>query len=121
MPSSRQTFGKHGEEIARCFLEDLGMKTLEENWHCRFGELDLIMMEGDELVFVEVKTRRSNQVGFPEEMIDRGKIKRLKTSAEQYIEQHDKQEIFWRFDIIAISGDTLDHEVFHIRDALRDD
>jgi putative endonuclease len=121
MPSDNQQFGKIGEEIAQRYLEEQNFRSLEQNWHCRYGELDLIMQEEDELVFVEVKTRRNNHVGYPEEMIDRGKVERLKKSAEQYIEQYDKQEMFWRFDIVAISGDTQNYQVHHIRDALRED
>jgi putative endonuclease len=121
MPSPNQKTGQIGEEIAQRFLEELNFRSLEKNWYSRYGELDLIMQDGEELVFVEVKMRSSNKIGYPEEMIDRGKIKRLKKTAQQYIDVHDKQEMFWRFDIIAISGDTRNYEVHHLRDALRDD
>ncbi len=121
MPSSSQKKGQAGEHIALRFLEEKGFLCIEKNWHSRYGEIDLIMQESDELVFIEVKMRKNNDFSYPEEIIGRSKTQKLKKTARQYIEAHDKQEMFWRFDIVAISGDTRKHQVHHIRDALRDD
>lgn len=121
MPSTPQQTGSAGELLAQGYLEQMGMVFHDRNWYCRFGELDLVMQDGEEIVFVEVKMRKQGSLIAPEYSIDMGKVSRLKRAAEQYIEQHDKQEMFWRFDIVTISGDTHDCRIRHIADALRED
>lgn len=96
--------GQHGERLAQAFLEDLGYRFLGRNWHCASGELDLIMLDGDELVFVEVKTRRGEGSGRAGESVSIRKATRLLRSAEWYIAQHaEHQERVWRCDLVAIT------------------
>ncbi len=62
-------FGRHGEDLARTFLEALGYGFIARNWHCRSGEIDLIMRDGTEIVFVEVKTRHGERAGRAEDAV----------------------------------------------------
>lgn len=121
MPSYNQKKGNKGESLARDFLEKLGFRFVAGQWHCRYGELDLIMLDRGELVFVEVKLRVNNRSGRPEEMVSYGKQEKLKRTAQSYISKHRLYDTFWRFDIVAITGNNLNYEIRHFRDSIRDD
>ncbi len=121
MPSAKQSRGTQAELIARDFLEKEGMSFLQHHWTCRYGELDLVMEDAGEIVFVEVKMRRDHQYGRPEEMVSHNKTRKLMRTAEAFINQQKLYEQFWRFDIIAISGSLLQPEISHFTDVLRID
>lgn len=121
MPSARQKIGFHGEVRAREYLEKLGYRFIDQQWHCRYGELDLIMMEGDELVFVEVKLRAASDYGHPEDMVSWGKAGRLRKTALNFIQDRNCEEMFWRFDTIAITLQGNHYEILHLKDTIRND
>ncbi len=79
------------------------------------GEIDLIAVDGDVVVFVEVKTRRSHRRGHPAEAVDDRKQIQLTRIALQYLTKHDLLEYRWRFDIVAVtwpseaSRPTIEH------------
>ncbi len=77
--------GKGGEEIAREFLLKKGFELIEMNYENNIGEIDLIMVDKDWLVFVEVKLKIGDKFGIPEEMIDRRKLSQIKRVAESYL------------------------------------
>lgn len=109
--------GKKGEALARRYLEALDWKILEENWRTGRAEIDLIAMDGEVLVFVEVKTRRTTTYGAPEEGVSERKMDLMAQAAGIYMEQigHD-WEI--RFDVISIywpAGGAP--QINHLRDA----
>jgi len=104
--SSRVALGDAGERLAERRLTALGWKIVERKWRVRGGEIDLIAMDGDELVFVEVKTRRGSPLGTAEEAVDARKAARLIALGEQYIGTHpEHEERFWRIDVVAITID----------------
>ena len=80
-PHSRQrmshAFGRAGERLAAVQLESQGYRILETNFRCRYGEIDLIVEDECDLVFVEVKMRRGTASGLPEEAVDARKQRRL--------------------------------------------
>lgn len=97
-------FGRQGEALARSFLETLGYAYVTRNWHCRAGEIDLIMRDGDEIVFVEVKTRHGERAGRAEDAVPRSKARKMLAAGEWYITKHpDFHDLFWRCDLIAIT------------------
>ncbi len=110
----RGGLGRHGEELAAQFLATRGYEILERNWRCAAGELDLVARDGPCLAFVEVRTRRGQQLGSPEESITLAKQARLITLAETYLQNHDWPGP-WRIDVVAVEMDTrgrlqrLDH------------
>ncbi|MGZ0710657.1 YraN family protein (plasmid) [Coraliomargarita sp. W4R53] len=75
--ADKDTFGRAGEDRAACYLEALGYTVLDRNWRCAAGEIDLVVERGQELVIVEVKTRRSDRFGHPFEAINARKRARL--------------------------------------------
>jgi putative endonuclease len=112
-----------GETEAARYIRRLGWEILETNWHCRYGEIDLIARQGETLVFVEVKARRSQSFGLPEEAMTPGKRRRILRSARTYLEARDLPEAAWRVDVIAIEGrpGLPPKRLDHYRDALPDE
>jgi putative endonuclease len=112
-----------GETEAARYLRRLGWEIRETNWHCRYGEIDIIARQGEALVFVEVKARRSRSFGLPEDALTPSKRQRILRSARTYLDEHGLQASEWRVDVVAIEGrpgrppDRLDH----YRDALPDE
>jgi putative endonuclease len=94
--------GKEGENIARKFLENLGYLILKENYQFGHGEIDLIAEENGEIVFVEVKTRKSLEYGDPETAITKKKISQIRKVASAYLIENNILEQTCRIDAIAI-------------------
>lgn len=82
--AAKDELGKRGERIAEQFLVDAGLEILDRNWRCAIGELDLVAVDGDETVFVEVKTRSGAAFGHPFEAITPEKLARLRRLAHAW-------------------------------------
>lgn len=109
--------GKRGEELAKAYLLENGYEVLETNWRYRRAEVDIIAMDGQAMVFLEVKTRSSEKFGQPEEFITTQKELFLSDAASAYMEKsgHD-WEI--RFDFISIIIQSDQHHILeHFKDA----
>lgn len=78
----RQKLGRWGEKIARYYYEQKGYQTVAQNWRCRYGEIDLIAKKNGQYTFVEVKTRKSDNYGWPEESVDLIKLQHLQLAIE---------------------------------------
>lgn len=99
----RAAVGRYGEDVAVRYLEDLGLRVVARNWRCRAGELDIIAVDGDCLVFCEVKTRRSATFGPPQAAVTTAKLARLRKLAGLWL---DQQEAAWpaiRLDVVAVT------------------
>ena len=94
--------GQYGERVAVAHLLSVGMVVLDRNWRCRLGELDVVAMDGDCLVAVEVKTRRSTAFGHPVEAVTRLKVARLRRLVGQWLADHDVQVGGVRIDVVAV-------------------
>ncbi len=105
--------GIHGERVAEKHLVDLGYRILDRNWRWRKGELDLVAEHKEQVVFVEVKSRRSQTYGPPEESITRAKREKLIQTAYAYLSSTKHQDIHWRIDVVAIDMDR-DGEVVRL-------
>lgn len=108
--------GRRGENLALEMLKNKGYIILETNWRHKKDELDIIAMEGNELVIVEVKTRGTDFFGDPEEAVDDAKMQRLVRAAEEYIEQK-ALECECRYDIVSIILNNNKSKIRHIKDA----
>lgn len=100
----RQRIGKWGEDIAVRHLEARQLKLVGRNVRTPYGEIDLIMMDGADVVFIEVKTRTNAAYGLPEDSITARKRSHLMQSAEAYLQDHPELPDAWRIDVIAIRG-----------------
>lgn len=95
--------GKKAEDIACRFLIKNGLTLITRNYHCRYGEIDLIMQDGDNLVFVEVRYRNSDKFGSAIESVSHAKQRKLVFAANHYLHAYPTS-LAMRFDVIAISG-----------------
>jgi len=114
----RKKLGKRGEEIACMYLTDNGADIVERNWSCHAGEADIIAWEGEDLAFIEVKTRSSYNAGFPEDAVTRQKRIKYEKIALQYLAARSLPSSRVRFDVIAVvmTGE-MQALVRHHRDA----
>jgi len=100
----RKLLGRSGEDRAARHLQGLGYRVLERNFRTSHGEIDLIALDGDTVVFVEVKTRTSGAYGAPELAVDRRKQERMVKAALGYLKRAQLHQAACRFDVVAISG-----------------
>ena len=98
----KQQIGQYGQQIAKEFLIKRGYQVIKENYYTRLGEIDLIIKDHNQLVFVEVKTRTSLKFGLPEEAVSQFKKERMINCALQYLSEKEIQDDNYRLDIIAI-------------------
>jgi putative endonuclease len=98
----RRRLGQRGEQLAAERLTRLGYEIVERNYRCPAGELDLVARLADRWVFVEVRTRRGDRFGSPEESLTPRKRGHLIASAQHYLQAHDALETDWRIDAVAI-------------------
>lgn len=105
---SKQQLGAAGEARARRLLEAKRYQFVAANARTRFGEIDLVMRDGEFLVFVEVKTRRGFGQGTPEEAVNYWKLRHTIRAAEQYCREW-KHRGPWRIDVVAIDQNGVRH------------
>ena len=108
--SSRARLGQWGERQARLYLEAEGYGMVAANFRCRAGEIDIVAIDGDELVFVEVKTRRGDAYGQAEESISPARAERLADVAEEFLQSRSAfpydSETPWRIDLVCVNLDS---------------
>jgi putative endonuclease len=106
-----RNLGRRGEDLAHRYLRRAGYTVTARNWRPPQGggEIDLVAVQGDLLVFVEVKTRASDSVSAPEREIDNEKMWALRRAARDYARRAKRADQPARFDVIAIAGDKLQH------------
>ncbi|GIV38639.1 MAG: UPF0102 protein [Thermonema sp.] len=109
--------GREGEQLAARFLQQKGYHIEARNWRYKRYEVDLIACKENILVFVEVKSRRSEAFGFPEQFVNKAQASRIMEAAEAYIHERGWQGNI-RFDIIAIKlVSSGQHLIEHFEDA----
>lgn len=106
-------------ELAACrYLEAQGLTLVEKNYRCASGELDLIMRHNEQLVFVEVRCRRTDRYGTPAETITKAKQQRLLKAANHYLQQR-RCDAVCRFDVIAITQVNQESKLKWIQNAFQ--
>jgi putative endonuclease len=111
----RIALGTRGERIAERHLKRKGYRILERNF--RGAEIDLVAMDGETLVFVEVKTRRTAVAGTPQEAVNSHKQRHLRRAGEMYARRHRAEGRAIRFDVVAILEDGSGRHLELLRDA----
>lgn len=94
--------GRRGEDAAAAYLERQGMRIVDRNWRTTRGEIDIIAIDGDDLVICEVKTRLSTAAGTPEESVSLSKQRKLSRLAATYIAAAGLAPCSVRFDVVSI-------------------
>ena len=115
----RKSLGERAEAAAARFLKKQGMRVVTRNWRTRHGEVDLVMLDGPSLVFVEVKSRTSDSVAPPHATVTVAKQRRLTRLAEQFIQKTQQEHRPCRFDVVSVvwPADQRRPRVEHIVDA----
>lgn len=108
--------GQQGEIMAQSFLKEKGYQILHVNWRHRRTEIDIIAMDGDTLVFVEVKTRQTLLFGEPENAVDYRKQKHLIHAANAYVLKY-RYENDARFDVVSVVIEKNSSQINHLKDA----
>lgn len=101
---SRQQVGRWGEDVALEALSQKGLRLVGRNVRTPYGEIDLILQDGDEMVFVEVKARTTGSFGLPETAVDGRKQGRMVRSALHWLQNHPEWSGGWRVDVVAVCG-----------------
>ena len=99
---SSTELGRWGETIAVRALETHRYTIVECNWRCPVGEIDVVARDGEMWVFVEVKTRSSEDYGLPEEAVTKVKQKRILSVGQMYLAENNLEDVPWRIDVVAI-------------------
>jgi putative endonuclease len=111
MSESTRSVGLTAEGVAAAFLEERGFVILHRNVAAAGGELDLVAQDGDTLVFVEVRSRASTELGDPVETISATKRGRIVRAARAFLVAQglDEERVACRFDVVTISGEEVTH------------
>ena len=107
MKKNRREIGTEYEKKAGAYLEGQGYEVLEYNYRCRMGEIDIIAIDGEYLVFCEVKYRSDSGSGHPAEAVDYRKQRVISKCALYYIMLHGLQDISCRFDVVSIEDNVI--------------
>jgi putative endonuclease len=102
MTKARQALGAYGERLAEQTLIAQGMVVVDRNWRCADGEVDLILRDGDDVVFCEVKTRRVSTFGTPAEAVVPAKVRRLRRLAARWLTTSRVRPSEVRFDVVSV-------------------
>lgn len=104
---AKKNLGDSGERVAALYLQQRGYTIVERGFRTRAGEIDLVAQDADGLAFVEVRTRRGNALGSPEESLTAPKRQKLLYVSNQYIAAHPQfGDCAWRIDLVAIEIDA---------------
>jgi putative endonuclease len=118
---NRRATGNDAEQLACDYLTTHGLRLLARNFHCRGGEIDLVMQHGDSLVFVEVRYRRHANYGHAAETVSAEKQGRIIRCAQYYLTRHRRWNTAVRFDVVGIEGNPGQIQIEWISDAFRAD
>jgi len=104
---NKRSQGDFYEEAVCDYLKSNGVTIIERNYYCPYGEIDIIGINDNTIVFFEVKYRKNNSYGNALEAVDKRKQKKIIKCANYYI-AFRKTDLFYRFDVVGINGDTID-------------
>ena len=113
-PTPNQKLGNLGEKLAKKHLLNKDFKFIQQNFHSKFGEIDLIFLDNEILVFVEVKTRVGNKYGPPEDAITPSKIRHLVKAVAYFQLKNPNLPESCRIDIVAVQFDEATHKLLSI-------
>jgi len=119
MPHSRQRLGTAGEDAACLELQQLGYRIIERNYRSRFGEIDIVAVDDDTVVFVEVKTKTSGDFGDPVEEVTPQKMRQLVSMGEEYHAFHCQPTTPCRFDVVGVDCSLMPPKITLYQDAFR--
>ena len=117
--NDKQNFGKKGEEIAVDFLREQGYKIIKRNYRTKIGEIDIIAKDSSYLCFIEVKIRSNLNKGFPQESVNKKKIRKISQIVLSYLKRYRVKDRDLRFDVVGIllKNENTEGNITLIKDA----
>jgi len=110
--------GRAAEEIAVQYLQEQGYVILARNYYIKGGEIDIVAQDKDTIIFAEVRMRKQNYFGAPEETVDVKKQQRIIKTAEHFLATHNLTDAYCRFDVLGVSEKKEnDYEIRHYPNA----
>ena len=88
--------------MAAQFSEEKGYRIVSKKYRCAYREVDIVAIDGEELVFVEVRTRRPGNFGTPEESVSAHKLRRLMATCQEYIQKSGQEAVNWWMDLVSV-------------------
>jgi putative endonuclease len=117
---NNKILGAFGEDMACKYLSDCGYRVIERNFSCRAGEIDIIAINGETVVFIEVNTRSGDKYGLPAEAVSRAKQQKIVKTALYYMQGRSLLDYMCRFDVMEILvDDENNHRINLITDAFQ--
>ncbi|WP_461537783.1 YraN family protein [Spongorhabdus nitratireducens] len=110
---------KNSEDLALRYLCRKGLKLIARNYACRSGEIDLVMKDRQQLVFIEVRYRKDQKYGGALDSVTARKQQRIYKTAQHYLQQHNASSESCRFDVIALEGSPTGPAISWIKDAFQ--
>jgi putative endonuclease len=117
MTARHLALGRAGEAAAEALLRELGLTVVTRNYRTRGGEVDLICLDGDAIVFVEVKTRGPGSLARPDQAVTAAKRGRLVRAAAAFLSEREWWERPCRFDVVAVTAQDGDYAARHLPNA----
>lgn len=114
----KQEIGKNGEELAEAYLKLMGYKILERNFRCFRGEIDLIALEGVQIIFIEIKSRHGKKYGLASEAVTEEKLKHICKTAEYYLITRKLENQDVRIDVIEIYIGKNECNINHLKQVI---
>lgn len=111
----KNSLGRQGEQFVVQYIEQLGWKVISKNYHSRFGEIDIIAMDGREIVFIEVKARSNREYGEPQESVDRRKLNKMIKTAQLYLLSKQQENESYRFDLFTLKKSQNGLQIEHFK------
>ncbi len=108
METNKRTIGEKWEAVACQYLEKQNYTILERNFRCRSGEIDIIALDGDYIVFIEVKYRKNKAYGYPRESVNYHKQRHISKVASYYLLIKNAFHKNCRFDVVEIIGENIE-------------
>jgi len=101
--AAKDEVGRYGEDVVARRLAADGWQVMARNWRCPQGEIDIVAVDGNDLVIVEVKTRRSASFGSPQEAVTAEKLRRLRRLAATWLAAQQRSFAGVRIDVVAVT------------------
>ena len=112
--------GFDAEKVACQFLLKQQLQLIEKNFYCRYGEIDLIMLDNNDLVFIEVRHRKKQSFMHTIESIDKHKQKKIVTTSQYFLQTNKRMRNYdLRFDVILINDDINNHKIEWLKNAFQ--
>lgn len=103
--------GRYGEDAACDFIESKGITVIDRNYRFMGHEVDIVGFQGEEIVFVEVRSKKNSSFGFPEETVDKTKQKSIIQAAEAWLYEKRMEGARIRFDVVSVLTTYQDDDV----------